>query len=76
MLYIKVFSCCRLDNIVKTKEDSEYSRLSHYNKGLKLLKETLESEKTRHKGKNNPENLHAAPLLWLWRILTGQKEPT
>ncbi|XP_041791496.1 tetratricopeptide repeat protein 22 [Chelmon rostratus] len=39
----------RLDDIVKTKEDSEYSRLSHYNKGLKLLKETLESEKTRNK---------------------------
>ncbi|XP_070689014.1 tetratricopeptide repeat protein 22 [Pempheris klunzingeri] len=39
----------RLDDIVKTKEDSEYSRLSHYNKGLKLLKETLESEKTQHK---------------------------
>ncbi|XP_034439836.1 tetratricopeptide repeat protein 22 [Hippoglossus hippoglossus] len=39
----------RLDDIVKTKEDSEYSRLSHYNKGLKLLKETLKSEKTQHK---------------------------
>ncbi|XP_026179058.1 tetratricopeptide repeat protein 22 [Mastacembelus armatus] len=39
----------RLDDIVKTKEDSEYSRLSHYNKGLRLLKETLESEKTQHK---------------------------
>ncbi|XP_067454198.1 tetratricopeptide repeat protein 22 [Thunnus thynnus] len=39
----------RLDDIVKTKEDSEYSRLSHYNKGLKLLRETLESEKTQHK---------------------------
>ncbi|KAM9357827.1 tetratricopeptide repeat protein 22 [Symphorus nematophorus] len=39
----------RLDDIVKTKEDSEYSRLSHYNKGLKLLTETLESEKTRNK---------------------------
>lgn len=50
MLCINVFSCCRLEDIVKTKEDSEYSRLSHYNKGLKLLKETLKSEKTRHKG--------------------------
>ncbi|XP_035509664.1 tetratricopeptide repeat protein 22 [Morone saxatilis] len=39
----------RLDDIVKTKEDSEYSRLSLYNKGLKLLKETLASEKTRNK---------------------------
>eukprot|EP00066_Takifugu_rubripes_P008333 XP_003974459.1 PREDICTED: tetratricopeptide repeat protein 22 [Takifugu rubripes] len=39
----------RLDDIVKTKEDSEYSRLSHYNKGLKLLKETLKSEKTPNK---------------------------
>ncbi|KAM7409745.1 hypothetical protein PAMA_001303 [Pampus argenteus] len=39
----------RLDDIVKTKEDSEYSRLSHYNKGLKLLRETLESEKKQHK---------------------------
>ncbi|XP_051232136.1 tetratricopeptide repeat protein 22 [Dicentrarchus labrax] len=39
----------RLDDIVKTKDDSEYSRLSHYNKGLKLLKETLASEKTRNK---------------------------
>nr|XP_046247594.1 tetratricopeptide repeat protein 22 [Scatophagus argus] len=39
----------RLDDIVKTKEDSEYSRLSHFNKGLKLLKETLECEKTRNK---------------------------
>lgn len=35
---------------MKTKEDSEYSRLSHYNKGLKLLKESLESEKKRNKG--------------------------
>uniref|UniRef100_A0A667ZBB6 Tetratricopeptide repeat domain 22 n=1 Tax=Myripristis murdjan TaxID=586833 RepID=A0A667ZBB6_9TELE len=40
----------RLDDIVKTKVDSEYSRLSHYNKGLKLLTETLKSEKTQHKG--------------------------
>ncbi|XP_062280823.1 tetratricopeptide repeat protein 22 [Scomber scombrus] len=39
----------RLDDIVKTKEDSEYSRLSHYNKGLKLLRESLESEKIQHK---------------------------
>ncbi|XP_029988952.1 tetratricopeptide repeat protein 22 isoform X2 [Sphaeramia orbicularis] len=39
----------RLDDIVKTKEDSEYSRLSHYNKGLKLLTETLQSEKAQHK---------------------------
>ncbi|XP_072293955.1 tetratricopeptide repeat protein 22 [Eucyclogobius newberryi] len=39
----------RLDDIVKTKVDSEYSRLSHYNKGLKLLKETLESDKPQHK---------------------------
>ncbi|KAJ0065512.1 hypothetical protein NL108_012780 [Boleophthalmus pectinirostris] len=39
----------RLDDIVKTKVDSEYSRLSHYNKGLKLLKETLESERPQHK---------------------------
>ncbi|XP_029988951.1 tetratricopeptide repeat protein 22 isoform X1 [Sphaeramia orbicularis] len=42
----------RLDDIVKTKEDSEYSRLSHYNKGLKLLTETLQSEKAQHKGKH------------------------
>ncbi|XP_041863329.1 tetratricopeptide repeat protein 22 [Melanotaenia boesemani] len=39
----------RLDHIVKTKEESEYFRLSHYNKGLKLLKETLQSEKIQHK---------------------------
>ncbi|XP_056234656.1 tetratricopeptide repeat protein 22 isoform X1 [Seriola aureovittata] len=39
----------RLDDIVKSKDDSEYSRLSHYNKGLRLLKETLKSEKTQHK---------------------------
>lgn len=39
----------RLDDIVKSKEESEYSRLSHYNKGLTLLKKTLESEKTQHK---------------------------
>ncbi|KAM6939425.1 tetratricopeptide repeat protein 22 [Lycodopsis pacificus] len=39
----------RLDDIVKTKVDSEYSRLSHYNKGLKLLKEALELEKTQQK---------------------------
>lgn len=36
--------------MVKNKEDSEYSRLFHYNKGLKLLTETLKSEKTHHKG--------------------------
>lgn len=35
---------------MKTKEDSEYSRLSHYNKGLKLLKESLACEKQRNKG--------------------------
>ncbi|CAL8255978.1 unnamed protein product [Merluccius merluccius] len=39
----------RLDDIVKTKDDSEYSRLSHYNKGLRLLTETLKSEKTQLK---------------------------
>ncbi|KAM6962790.1 tetratricopeptide repeat protein 22 [Aplochiton taeniatus] len=39
----------RLDEIVKTDEDSEYSRLSHYNKGLKLLTETLKSEKTQYR---------------------------
>ncbi|KAM9763082.1 tetratricopeptide repeat protein 22 [Menidia menidia] len=39
----------RLDNILKTDEDSEYSRLSHYNKGLKLLKETLETQQKQHK---------------------------
>lgn len=49
-LYNNALSCGRLDDIIKTREDSEYSRLSHYNKGLKLLKETLESEKTQHKG--------------------------
>uniref|UniRef100_A0A3Q3LG54 Tetratricopeptide repeat domain 22 n=1 Tax=Labrus bergylta TaxID=56723 RepID=A0A3Q3LG54_9LABR len=42
----------RLDDIVKTEDDSEYSRLSHYNKGLKLLKESLESEKTQNKGQH------------------------
>ncbi|TNN38719.1 Tetratricopeptide repeat protein 22 [Liparis tanakae] len=39
----------RLDTIVKTTADSEYSRLPLYNKGLKLLTEALESEKTQHK---------------------------
>ncbi|XP_034385778.1 tetratricopeptide repeat protein 22 [Cyclopterus lumpus] len=39
----------RLDTIVKTKADSEYSRLPLYNKGLKLLKEALALEKTQHK---------------------------
>uniref|UniRef100_A0A3P8Z5Z6 Tetratricopeptide repeat domain 22 n=1 Tax=Esox lucius TaxID=8010 RepID=A0A3P8Z5Z6_ESOLU len=39
----------RLDDIVKNKEDSEYSRLSNYNQGLKLLTKTLKSEKTYHK---------------------------
>ncbi|MEQ2293931.1 hypothetical protein AMECASPLE_038513, partial [Ameca splendens] len=39
----------RLDQIIKNKDDSEYSRLFHYNKGLKLLKETLESERKQHK---------------------------
>lgn len=43
----------RLDDIVKTKDDSDYSRLSHYNTGLRLLKETLESEKLQHRGKHN-----------------------
>lgn len=38
----------RLDQIIKTKDD-EYSRLFHYNKGLKLLKETIESETKHHK---------------------------
>lgn len=38
----------RLDQIIKT-EDDEYSRLFHYNKGLKLLKETIESETKHHK---------------------------
>ncbi|XP_061539745.1 tetratricopeptide repeat protein 22 [Phycodurus eques] len=39
----------RLDDIVRTKEDADYSRLSQYNKGLRLLRETLESEKTQQK---------------------------
>ncbi|XP_032428992.1 tetratricopeptide repeat protein 22 [Xiphophorus hellerii] len=39
----------RLDQIIRTKDDSEYSRLFHYNKGLRLLKETLESETKQHK---------------------------
>uniref|UniRef100_A0A8D3CAB1 Tetratricopeptide repeat domain 22 n=2 Tax=Scophthalmus maximus TaxID=52904 RepID=A0A8D3CAB1_SCOMX len=39
----------RLDDIVKSKEDCEYSRITHYNKGLRLLNETLKSEKTQHK---------------------------
>nr|XP_057929130.1 tetratricopeptide repeat protein 22 isoform X1 [Doryrhamphus excisus] len=39
----------KLDDIVKTKEDVEYSRLSHYNKGLRLLRQTLESEKPQQK---------------------------
>lgn len=45
---------------MKTKEDSEYSRLSHYNKGLKLLKESLESEKKRNKGERvtDLQNVH------------------
>lgn len=72
--YITVLSCGRLDDIVKTKEDSEYSRLSHYNKGLKLLKETLKSEKTRHKGKNLPGNLPVAPLLCAYRTFTCKKK--
>lgn len=47
----KFLSPCRLDDIIRTKADSEYSRLAHYNKGLKLLKESLASEKMQHKGK-------------------------
>ncbi|KAM4575437.1 tetratricopeptide repeat protein 22 [Fundulus diaphanus] len=39
----------RLDQIIKTTDDSEYSRLFHYNKGLRLLKETLDSETKQHK---------------------------
>ncbi|KAL1022769.1 hypothetical protein UPYG_G00032060 [Umbra pygmaea] len=39
----------RLDDIVKNDEQLEYSRLSNYNQGLKLLTETLKSEKTYHK---------------------------
>ncbi|KAM3618995.1 uncharacterized protein V6R79_001415 [Siganus canaliculatus] len=39
----------RLGDLVGMDEDSESSRLSHYNKGLKLLRETLESEKPRSK---------------------------
>ncbi|KAM9795858.1 tetratricopeptide repeat protein 22 [Syngnathus typhle] len=39
----------RLDDIVKTKGDAEYSRLSQYNKALRLLTETLESERTQQK---------------------------
>lgn len=54
------FCPCRLDEIVKTKEDSEYSRLSHYNKGLRLLKESLESEKKRNKG-DKLSGLHNVP---------------
>uniref|UniRef100_A0A8C6UBB1 Tetratricopeptide repeat domain 22 n=1 Tax=Neogobius melanostomus TaxID=47308 RepID=A0A8C6UBB1_9GOBI len=36
-------------SVRNTKVDSEYSRLSHYNKGLKLLRETLESDRPLHK---------------------------
>ena len=42
---------CRLDDIVKTESDSEYSRLSHYNKGLRLLTEALKSKTTQLKGR-------------------------
>lgn len=67
--YTNQLSHRRLDDIVKTKEDSEYSRLSHYNKGLKLLKETLESEKTQNKGKLIQKfsiNLFFFVLRWLY----------
>ncbi|XP_028300371.1 tetratricopeptide repeat protein 22 [Gouania willdenowi] len=39
----------RMDDLIKTEEDSENCRLSHYNKALKLLKETLGSDKVQHK---------------------------
>ncbi|KAF7663953.1 hypothetical protein LDENG_00194050 [Lucifuga dentata] len=48
--YFKMASIyIRLDDIIKSKMESEYSRHSHYNKGLKLLTETLKTEKTQHK---------------------------
>ncbi|KAJ8278983.1 hypothetical protein COCON_G00060490 [Conger conger] len=39
----------RLDDMMKEKNDSEYTRLSYFNKALKLLTETLKSEKTHYK---------------------------
>ncbi|XP_064189558.1 tetratricopeptide repeat protein 22 [Anguilla rostrata] len=39
----------RLDDMMKEKTDSEYTRLSYYNKALKLLTEALKSEKSHYK---------------------------
>ncbi|KAJ8388499.1 hypothetical protein AAFF_G00133750 [Aldrovandia affinis] len=39
----------RLDDMMKGKEDSEYTRLSYFNKAVKLLTETLKSEKMHYK---------------------------
>ncbi|XP_076026254.1 tetratricopeptide repeat protein 22 [Genypterus blacodes] len=48
--YFKMATVClRMDDILMSKTGSEYSRQSHYNKGLKLLTETLKSEKTQYK---------------------------
>ncbi|KAG7487741.1 hypothetical protein MATL_G00026690 [Megalops atlanticus] len=39
----------RLDDMMKETVNSEYSRMSYYNKALKLLTETLKSDKSRYK---------------------------
>nr|XP_023648598.1 tetratricopeptide repeat protein 22 [Paramormyrops kingsleyae] len=39
----------RLDSLEKGNEDSEFTRVSHFNKALKLLTEVIKSEKTHNK---------------------------
>ncbi|XP_048831893.1 tetratricopeptide repeat protein 22 [Brienomyrus brachyistius] len=39
----------RLDSLEKGNEDSEFTRVSHFNKALKLLTEAIKSEKTHNK---------------------------
>jgi len=49
--FVCLFVCFnRLDGIVRDSNDTDQTRLTYFNKGLKLLTETLQSDNTHLKG--------------------------
>ncbi|KPP62119.1 hypothetical protein Z043_119711, partial [Scleropages formosus] len=59
----------RAESMMKGKEDLEYTRLSHFNKALKLLTETIKSEKIHDKAEahllSSPSSA-AVALAWCY----------
>lgn len=55
---ILTFVCFnRLDGIVRDSKDIDHTRLNYFNKGLKLLTETLNSDSTHLKGNFHKEDM-------------------